>query len=458
VVLGCVPATLPNLAALVFASLLTVLFLASSINDQNRSVEPGTGTQMSSFAAVVSTGAMRRAGGAHLSPDTGVGSFTVGSTHDDIAPEGERNVLGPSAAFCARPRDPLVCAHGTVGKTYWPLDSEFLRPLPNTVPALAAVVAAGHRCVEVDVSRTKDGHLVALHSRELRLLTHDVHKNVGDLTLADILNLPVPGGGYTIATFAEAMATVMSRGLEQITVDFKEDEILSSGRTLEGLPDVVAETFGSRSQKTTTAGFGLAALSALAAVDSNSGCQECLFWGKTDAIVLEILKENPDARVGFTVANFSKNMIEAGLDSVDPRTRAIVNHAAHKGLSGGADAKNKREERNNNVVAAVQSEMVDVSLSKKLKNANVKKVFAWTVNSPEAIARVANHGVDGIVTDEPEEATRVLRTMRARCGGGAGGGIVSVGKSGDGSDWSGARAVRSSEKKVPGAADSTAAS
>ena len=29
--------------------------------------------------------------------------------------------------------------------------------------------------------------------------------------------------------------------------------------------------------------------------------------------------------------------------------------------------------------------------------------------------RVANHGVHGIVTDEPEEATRVVRSMRATC-------------------------------------------
>ena len=62
---------------------------------------------------------------------------------------------GPSAAFCALPFDPLVCAHGTVGASFWPAGSSVERPLPNTVPALAAVVAAGHACVEVDVSRVR---------------------------------------------------------------------------------------------------------------------------------------------------------------------------------------------------------------------------------------------------------------------------------------------------------------
>ena len=65
---------------------------------------------------------------------------------------------------------------------------------------------------------------MALHARELRRLTANRHANVGELTLEEILNLPVPGGGYSVATFAEAMATVMHRGLAQITVDFKEDE------------------------------------------------------------------------------------------------------------------------------------------------------------------------------------------------------------------------------------------
>ena len=45
-------------------------------------------------------------------------------------------VLAPSPTFCAR-RDPIVCAHGTVGSADWPR-SMGRRPFPNTVPALAA--------------------------------------------------------------------------------------------------------------------------------------------------------------------------------------------------------------------------------------------------------------------------------------------------------------------------------
>ncbi|MDB9925126.1 glycerophosphodiester phosphodiesterase family protein [bacterium] len=415
VVLGCIPATLPNLFFLIFGSLLTVVFLATRINDHNRSVEPGS-AEISSFAAVVGKGAMR----------VGVGGS--GGEVGDVASDGKPNQikqklvddssLGPSSAFCSRLYDPLICAHGTVGASYWPSGSGINRPLPNTVPALAAAVAAGHKCIEVDVSRTKDGHLVALHSRELKPLTNNAHKNVGELTLDEILSLHIPGGGYQIATFAEAMATVMRRGLQQITIDFKEDDQSSSGdintRKQSEPVDVVADVFGvagrgkdtgqpSSTTTTTTTGFGLAVLSTIAMVDeSGAGCPECVFWGKSDSVMIEILRENDEAAVGFTVANFSRVMLELGLDKVDARKRPLI-----------ATAKNNP---NSKVVAAVQSEMISSVLKKKLSQNFVNDIFAWTVNEEHLITRVANHGVDGIVTDEPEEATRVVRAMRERCG------------------------------------------
>mmetsp|Transcript_4249 Transcript_4249/g.14155 ORF Transcript_4249/g.14155 Transcript_4249/m.14155 type:complete len:132 (-) Transcript_4249:908-1303(-) len=118
----------------------------------------------------------------------------------------------------------------------------------------------------------------------------------------------------------------------------------------------------------------------------------------------EILAENNEASVGFTVANFSVAIRDAGLDSMDPLKRPLIQ------LS-------RRRSKETKVVAAVQSEMIDSGTMRKLRNAFVKRVFVWTVNDRQQITRVANHGIDGIVTDEPEEATRVVRQMRERCGG-----------------------------------------
>lgn len=62
----------------------------------------------------------------------------------------------PSPHFCALP-PPLVCAHG----------GDAAAAPPNTLEALQAALDGGATCVELDVSRTADGRLVALHTREL---------------------------------------------------------------------------------------------------------------------------------------------------------------------------------------------------------------------------------------------------------------------------------------------------
>ena len=446
-VLGCVPVTLPTLAALALCSLVTAFLLASRMSDRDRSVEPGS-AQMSSFAAAVGAGAMRR-GERDPTLDGELGTQTVADARWTARASARgAPALGPSAAFCALPFDPLVCAHGTVGASFWPAGSSVERPLPNTVPALAAVVAAGHACVEVDVSRSKDGHLVALHARELRRLTANRHANVGELTLEEILNLSVPGGGYSVATFAEAMATVMHRGLAQITVDFKEDETKDAGERRADVSNAAAvpgafrrvekahvassqSRVSPRSSSDATRGFGQAVLSAIAAVDeTGSGCPECVFWGKSDDVMLEILNENPEARVGFTVANFSRAVRDAGLGSVDPNERELIRRASAStssafamGPSRTRSGRTKDGDRKrgspiageSKVVAAVQSEMIEPALTRRLRGENVPDVYAWTVNDETSVRRVANHGVHGIVTDEPEEATRVVRAMRATC-------------------------------------------
>jgi hypothetical protein len=149
---------------------------------------------------------------------------------------------------------------------------------------------------------------------------------------------------------------------------------------------------------------------------------ECVFWGKSDDVMLEILRENPEARVGFTVANFSRAIRDARLDSVDPLERELIHRASgsikfarNKRSSTRNDAERESSSAGARVVAAVQSEMIEPALTKRLRAENVRDVYAWTVNDEASIRRVANHGVFGIVTDEPEEATRVVRLMRLMC-------------------------------------------
>lgn len=54
----------------------------------------------------------------------------------------------------------MVCAHGGDASSH----------PPNSATALEAALLLGADCIELDVSLTLDGHLVALHSRDMRPL------------------------------------------------------------------------------------------------------------------------------------------------------------------------------------------------------------------------------------------------------------------------------------------------
>jgi glycerophosphoryl diester phosphodiesterase len=56
---------------------------------------------------------------------------------------------------------------------------------------------------------------------------------------------------------------------------------------------------------------------------------------------------------------------------------------------------------------AVNMSMVTPGFVRKARNAG-KRVFVWTVNDPVSMSRVMSFGVDGIITDEPEMARRIL--------------------------------------------------
>ena len=170
----------------------------------------------------------------------------------------------------------------------------------------------------------------------------------------------------------EAMAVVVNSGLKQITVDFKEDGYAHG-----------------------TSDFAQTALAEIAMVDPQHGCPECVYWGKDDSVVTDILREFPEAKVGYTVANFSAAMRDAGLDNhADARVRPIIARA---------------------YCAAVQSEMASHKLVRECGRAGVRLVYAWTVNDAAKMRRVVNEGVDAIVTDEPGEASRQIHALRDLC-------------------------------------------
>ena len=59
-----------------------------------------------------------------------------------------------------------------------------------------------------------------------------------------------------------------------------------------------------------------------------------------------------------------------------------------------------------------QHELVDPELVRKIKGAG-KKVIVWTVNDPADIERLAEYGVDGIISDDTSLLCRTLGAERA---------------------------------------------
>ena len=256
---------------------------------------------------------------------------------------------GPSATFCAR-NDPIVCAHGGDVR-----EGE----LANTrAPLMRA--SQLYDCVEIDVARTNDGALVAMHGRDVKRFTRGALSDVGEVS-RDELEMWNSDGAEAL-DFERALGAALERGgnLRQITIDFKENA--------------------------PKGGHGLA--EAVVKVGKTLGCEQCLYWGKSDETVREALRLGAK-RVGFVVANFSAELRSRRVDQLNGRIKGA--HAV-----------------------AVQSEMVTRDFMRRARRKRLA-VHVWTVNDETAMENTLNFGVDGIVTDEPQLLKRTLERMRREC-------------------------------------------
>ena len=132
--------------------------------------------------------------------------------------------------------------------------------MANARTALERAARAGHACVEIDVQRTNDGALVALHARDVKRYTRGDIGAVGEVSRAE-LEMWNEGDAAAL-DFAAALEVARRAKFKQITVDFKENAPL--GR--EGLARETVEVV--RSMR----------------------CDECLMWGKDDETIREALR------------------------------------------------------------------------------------------------------------------------------------------------------------------------
>jgi len=262
-----------------------------------------------------------------------------------------RSGSGDVCSFTA----PLVCAHGGVTSD---------AVLANTAPAYRAALAHPDvTCVEVDVSRTREGALVALHSRQLLQISSGEYDSVGDSKL-ELLQWygAAHGEAKAVLTLPDALAALSGRGLRHIVLDLKEGA--PAGAEDSGYPGFVT--------------------SVLAAV-RNAACDECILWAKEDDLVRDIVRRGLGPRAGLVVMN----------ETADARARGMHRIARVPGAS----------------IAAVHWAMVDRSLVASTPT----RVFGWTANQARMVDPLIRAGVHAIVTDAVDLVIERIADMRRAC-------------------------------------------
>ncbi|KAH0460175.1 hypothetical protein IEQ34_010838 [Dendrobium chrysotoxum] len=133
-------------------------------------------------------------------------------------------------------------------------------------------------CIEIDVSRSLDGTLFALHDRDLQRMLGNSTAKVGFMSTNEInkleadFKLGLGSSEHKIPTIHEALAFV-SGSVKQVVLDVKV-----------GPPSFEKDL----------------AMDVLSVVQ-RSDCKNCLIWAKSDVVVHNIMNLKEDAKVGYIV-------------------------------------------------------------------------------------------------------------------------------------------------------------
>ncbi|GAQ77841.1 hypothetical protein KFL_000040410 [Klebsormidium nitens] len=248
---------------------------------------------------------------------------------------------------------PLVCAHG----------GDTSAAPPNTHAAYMLALEAKVDCMEIDASRTADGMLVAIHDRDLQLITGRKYVTTGDLTLEEIRQLdagarhPRSFHGEKVLLLEDALRLV-SKHLVQIVVDVK----IGPPRGEEGLAQDVVD------------------------VMNRAGCTNCLVWAKYDTLPLAVQALEPLRKVGYILNNETHP---------NRREESFVRHAGMQ-------------------VVGAHWAVVDETLV-KLAQRHSKEIYTWTVNEGGIMRNLLDIGVAAIVTNHPRKLKGEIHAARNAC-------------------------------------------
>ncbi|XP_043718910.1 glycerophosphodiester phosphodiesterase GDPD4-like [Telopea speciosissima] len=247
---------------------------------------------------------------------------------------------------------PLVCAHG----------GDSTKAFPNTMSAYRIALLSQVDCIEIDVSRSSDGVLLALHDRDLQRISGNNSAKVGHLSMKEIKQLDDRHqflrefDDQEIPTIEDALRSV-SRSVRQVILDAKVGPPSYEQGLAQDILSIVEKT----------------------------RCRNCLVWAKSDILVRDVTNLSSDTAVGYIVMK-------------DPSTGTRTNLLRMKHAR----------------VVGVYHPLIDKKLVQILRGRN-KKVYAWTVDYQVSMRKMLLAHGDAIVTSNPTLLQRLMQEIRTQC-------------------------------------------
>ncbi|KAL6213056.1 hypothetical protein ACLB2K_012504 [Fragaria x ananassa] len=249
---------------------------------------------------------------------------------------------------------PLVCAHG----------GDSSSAFPNTMAAYHSALNSQVDCIEIDVSRSSDGVLLALHdrcSRDLQRISGNNTSKVGHFSMKEIKRLC---SNYQSAKFHDANIPTIEEALKLVASSVREvvlDVKVGPPSFEKGLAKDVLD------------------------VVERIQCRNCVVWAKSDNIARDVIRLSSDIMVGYIV------MID---HSTGVRTNLLRMRDAG--------------------VVGVYHPLIDEKVVRILHGRN-KKVYAWTVDDVKSMANMLWEHVDAIVTSNPSMVQGLMHDTRREC-------------------------------------------
>lgn len=242
---------------------------------------------------------------------------------------------------------PLVIAHRALGGAGGPHPE-------NTLAGIEGALALGVDAIEVDIRRTRDGHLVLLHDATLRRTAGDP-RDLRTLDLAEVETVRLrPARAdldpQPVPTLEAAMRAIDGRAA--IVLDFVDDELADDLIDLVRRLDAASWTWWTAHRPGLARRLG----------EATPGSRTLLGWAHNEGhFATSVDAEEACARLGLAGLNADHRYLD----------RTTVAHAHRLGL----------------------------------------QIGAWTVNEPHRMTALAHLGVDAITTNRPALAQSTLSRL-----------------------------------------------